>query len=86
MTKQIIDIMNSLNAETDRFYKETLPEMLSVNVGVVSLSHWFTAQRLIKESGIYEMNHSFLEYARKLGYDVKINMQDYKLSFHGMIK
>lgn len=85
MTKQIIDIMNSLNNETERFYNETLPEILSVNDGLLTLSHWFAAQRIIKESGIYEMNHSFLEYARKLGYDIKIDMQSYKLSFHGML-
>ena len=86
ITKEfVIAEIDRLNAETERFYKETLPELLSVRDGLVTLSHWFAAQRIINESGIYEKNHAFLEYARTNGYDVKINMQDYKLSYHGVI-
>lgn len=81
----IIETMTQINNETDKFYNETLPEMLSVNDGLITLSHWFAARKIIKESGIYERNYSFMEYARAHGYDIKIDMQTYKLSYHGMI-
>lgn len=86
MQTAIIDTLNDLNAETDKFYNETLPEMLSVKDGLVTLSHWFAARRIIAESGIFERNDSFLRYARANGFDVKMDMQSYKLSYHGIIK
>jgi hypothetical protein len=86
ITKEfVISEIDRLNAETDKFYNETLPEMLSVKDGLITLSHWFAARRLIAESGIYEKNRTFLDYARANGYDVKIDMQTYKLSYHGII-
>lgn len=87
ITKEfVIAEIDRLNAETDKFYNETLSEILSVKDGLITLSHWFVAQRIINKSGIYERNHTFLEYARQNGYDVKIDMQSYKLSYHGMIE
>lgn len=86
MQTMIIDIIDKLNAETDKFYNETLPEMLSVKDGLVTLSHWFAARRLIAEAGIYEKNDNFLRFARANGFDVKMDMQTYKLSYHGIIK
>lgn len=86
MRTMIIDIIEKLNAETDKFYNETLPEMLSTMDGLIPGTKWFAAQRIIRESGIYEKNYNFLKYARANGYDVKIDMQTYKLSYHGIIK
>lgn len=79
----IVETMTHINNETEKFYKETLPEMLSVKDGLATLSHWFAAQRIIADSGIYERNYSFMKYARAHGYDIKIDMQTYKLSYHG---
>lgn len=86
ITKEfVIAEIDRLNAETDKFYNETLPEMLSAMDGLITVTKWFAAQRIIRESGIYDKNHTFLDYARVNGFDVKIDMQTYKLSYHGMI-
>lgn len=82
--KEVVKAVNFINDQTEHFFKIVLPRKLSDN-GLITLSHWFAAHRIVKESGIYERNITFLNFARKKGFDVKINMQDYELSYHGKI-
>ena len=81
--KKSVEMFNSSLGE---FYKKTLPEMLNARNGKIKLGQWFEAQRIKEESGIYEERIAFLQSARRDGYDVKINMQSYELSYHGIIE
>lgn len=87
MTKEYcLERISSLNSDYKEFIEKELPKRLNSRDGRINLSQWFQAQQIIKNSGHYERRIHFLECARKEGFDVKINMQTYELSFHGIIE
>lgn len=70
--------IHRLNEEMEIFISETIPKMLGCKNGV-TLSQWFSAQKILNESGKKQERLDFMENARKEGHNVKINMQTYAL-------
>ena len=50
------------------------------------LTDWMRFQEAWCNSDAYSYAHDALQKMREEGYDVKMNMQSYKLSYHGLIK
>lgn len=49
------------------------------------MNDWFKAQECIKNQHFYEKSKKLLDVCRADGWDVKINMQNSKLSFNGTL-
>lgn len=81
MTNLIIEI-EAYNNYLDTFYNEILPTMLNVDKdGKIKLTEWFKAQEIINKQNFYNDGMFILNKYRKMGYDVKMNMQTYKLVY-----
>ena len=86
MTKEDVMVMiTRANEWADHVYDVLIPELLGAKNGKIRLNQWFDARNLISKIGLYDQNWKVLQQARAAGYDVKMNMQDYKLSYHGKI-
>ena len=83
--EDVMTVITVANEWADNIYDRVIPELLGAKDGKIKLGQWFEAQSIIKKIGVYDQNHAAMMMCRKAGYDVKINMQDYKLSYHGMI-
>lgn len=82
MTHRIIIEIDSWNRELDVFYNETLAELLGKKpTDKFSMHDWFRAQEIIREQNFYKIASEIQKKYRDMGYDVKMNMQDYKLSY-----
>lgn len=50
-----------------------------------TLGQWFQYNSKLQSSGLYEDAKLVQSHLRNNGFDVKMNMQTYRLSFHGII-
>ena len=81
--ERLIKSIKEHNESIDNYINVTLAKELNAVNGEIRLDQWFKAQQLIKKQGFYEKAIAILEPARNAGYDVKINMQSYKLVLYG---
>ena len=65
------------NEEVENFYKVTLSEHFGSET--ITIKQWFEAQDLIAKEHFYEKGKIILNSLRRMGYDVKIDMQTNKL-------
>lgn len=86
MTKeQANKIVEENNAAIDNYMTNILPvELEKAGYPVINrkikAAGWFAAQGIINKSGLREKSKATLTMLRNAGFDVKINMQDYKLT------
>lgn len=86
MTKeQANKIVDENNAAIDNYMANILPTELEkagypVINGKIPAAAWFTAQSIIHKAGLYANSIATLHRLRNAGFDVKINMQDNKLT------
>lgn len=73
------------NKIIDDFIQNELPTLIGSKDGKISLEQWFKAQSIIQGKNFYKTSYTLLQHFRALGYDVKINCQSDKLSYHGRI-
>ncbi len=92
MTRFEVELMvKNHNNMIDSFIDEMLPkllEMAGVNVTrnddgtyEIPMSEWFTAQKFISGMNFKEKAFEILNNVRGQGFDVKIDMQSYKLVY-----
>ncbi len=78
-------IVDENNAAIDSYIANILPAELEkadcpVINGKINAAGWFKAQTILNNSGLYEKSMTTLKMLRAAGFDVKINMQDKKLT------
>ena len=90
MTREDVkQLVQHHNNQIDNFINKELPQLL-ITKGVqitfrpngeyeIPLNDWFMAQSIIQDMNFYKQAMQILEMVRPFGYNVKINMQTFKL-------
>ena len=82
-TKESIkELLLALNNETANQWKE-ITKKVNEDKSLELFEKWCMAQETMRKR--YDIVNDILNVLRKKGWDVKIDMQDYHLSFHGRI-
>jgi hypothetical protein len=85
MEQEIKNIIAQHNNKIDKFINEEIPEQLKIKNKRMSPEQWFQAQRIIGEQHFYEDGKKIQDNLRAKGYDIKMDMQSNKLSYHGKL-
>ena len=86
MTKEhALALVANRNRFLDKFYRYIVPAAMEaqghpIRNGTMSAQDWLRAQQFIAESPVYEDSKHLMQMLREEGFDVKINMQDYRLT------
>jgi len=75
------EIISAHNDSIDNYININLSKILNAKDGKINLTQWFEAQELIRQQNFYEKGRKIQIELRAAGYDVKMNMQSYKLVF-----
>ena len=83
MTVEMVkEMVEKHNNSIDSFLI-TIPTLLGKKENELNMSDWFKVQAIIEEQGFYSKGMTILNECRANGWDVKMNMQSYKLVFYG---
>lgn len=79
-------LIDNWNARIDRFMSDELTVLLQlegveVKNGMVPMTAWFTAQKIIGRMNFYETGRELQKKLRNSGHDVLMDMQSNKLMF-----
>jgi hypothetical protein len=80
----IKNIVETNNREIDYFVNNIIPERIGAKNGKINFGQWCDAVGITKTE-IYPKSKKIMDECRNAGFDVKINMQSYKLVYCGKL-
>lgn len=83
MEKQVKDLINEINEETRKQWKD-ITDKVNANESLPFFAKWCTAQESMDIR--YRCVREIQKELRDNGWDIKIDMQTYELSFYGKIE
>ena len=82
MEKQVKDFIKEVNEETNKQWKD-ISNKVNADESLNFFGRWATAQETMEKR--YRIVKGMLDILRDEGWDIKINMQTYELSYYGRI-
>ena len=77
------NMIDENNKNIDTFVKTEIPKRINANKNLI-FGQWCSAVGIL-QAEIYPKSYALMKRLRGYGFDVKINMQSYKLVYCGMI-
>lgn len=82
--KTVKDMIEENNLNIGVFINYEIPKRLNLTTKNITFGQWCEGVTLLRTE-IYPKSYELMERLRNAGFDVKINMQSYELSYHGKL-
>lgn len=82
--KKVRDMVEENNMNISVFINYEIPKRLNLASKNITFGQWCNITKILRTE-IYHKSYALMEKLRSAGFDVKINMQSYELSYHGKL-
>ena len=82
--KTVKDMIEENNTNIGVFINYEIPKRLNITTKNITFGQWCSGTTLLRTE-IYPKSYELMNRLRNAGFDVKINMQSYELSYYGKL-